>query len=256
MLSPTLMLFFKASADTRRRSQPGGHADVQSVNTADTRPGGAVLKRCVALFAAILTAAGCATTTSSLRLPTRPASEAELRLLGEAIRPLLEELGYPPPRRPEDCRVGIAILVSPTINAGVGRGSTKPCYVFSLGVTDGAVRRLSVGMLRAILAHELGHVQLGHLDTKKQWAGAPAVFQPVTRAFDRAQEEEADRFAVDLLRKIDARAPGSCLALVHLFALLAEQPRHTAAWLSTHPSPERRAETALAGCQRSVSSSF
>jgi predicted Zn-dependent protease len=203
----------------------------------------------------VVVTAGCVTTASQ-RVPARAPSDAELRVLGEAIRPLLEELDYPRPRRPEDCRVGLAILVSPTINAGVGRGSTKPCYVFTLGVTEGAVRRLSVGMLRAILAHELGHVQLHHLDAKKQWAGAPAVFHPLTRVFDRGQEEEADRFAVELLRKIDARAPGSCLALVHLFALLAEQPRRTAAWLSTHPSPERRSETALEGCQRRVSSSF
>jgi len=227
--------------------------DANTVKTADTRR--RVVTRCIATLVVIVTAAACAT-TAARRIPTRPASDPELRLLGEAIRPLLEELGYPSPRRPDDCRVGIAILVSPTINAGVGRGSTTPCSVFSLGVTEGAVQRLSVGMLRAIFAHELGHVQLGHLDTKKQWAGAPAIFQPVTRAFDRAQEEGADRFAVDLLRKIDGKAPGSCLALVHLFALLAEQPRHAAAWLSTHPSPERRAETALEGCQRRVSSSF
>ena len=211
--------------------------------------------RSIVVAVVVVAIAGCATTTSQ-RAPARPASDAELRVLSEAIRPLLEELDYPSPRRPEDCRVGLAILVSPTINAGVGQGSTNPCYVFTLGVTEGAVRRLSVGMLRAILAHELGHVQLHHLDAKKQWTGAPAVFHPLTRVFDRAQEEEADRFAVDLLRKVDARAPGSCLALVHVFALLAEQPRRTAAWLSTHPSPERRSETALEGCQRRVSSSF
>jgi Zn-dependent protease with chaperone function len=197
---------------------------------------------------------GCA--APSRRFATRRASEAEARVLAEAIRPLLQELDYPLPVRPDDCRVGLVILVSPVINAAAGPGQAAPCVFFTLGVTEGAVRRLSVDMLRAILAHELGHVQLGHFDAKKARAGTPIIFRPVSRVFGRAQEEDADRFAVQLLRKINAQHPGACLALVYVFALLAEQPAAPGAWRSIHPSPERRADTALAGCQRSESSNF
>ena len=196
--------------------------------------------------------AGCATTPSR-RFVTRPASEAELRVLTQAVRPLLQELDYPLPRRPDDCRVGLMIIVSPAINAVAGPGKTSPCLFFTLGVTEPALSRLSVDMLRAMFAHELGHVQLGHFGAKK--TGVAMIFRHVTYAFDRGQEEDADRFAVQLLRKIEPQYPGACLALVHVFALLAEQPGPSA-WLTTHPSPERRADRALAGCQRRESSNF
>jgi Zn-dependent protease with chaperone function len=197
---------------------------------------------------------GCA--APSRRFRARHASEVETRVLTEAIRPLLQELDYPPPRRADDCRVGLLIVVSPAINAGARPGQASPCLFFTLAVTEGAMQRLSVAMLRAMLAHELGHVHLGHFDAKKARAGTPIIFRPVSRAFGGAQEEEADRFAVQLLRKIDARHPGACVALVYVFSILAEQPAAPGAWLSTHPSPARRADTALAGCQRKESSNF
>jgi predicted Zn-dependent protease len=212
------------------------------------------MRRVVALVLMIPIIVGCASPLR--RWPTRHASASETRVLTEAIRPLLEELDYPLPRRPEDCRVGLAILVSPAINAAAGPGGTTPCLFFTIGVTEGAMSRLSVDMLRAILAHELGHVQLGHFDGKKTRDGTPVIVRAVSRAFGGTEEKEADRFAVALLRKIEVRHRGACLALVYVFALLAEQRQAPGAWLSTHPSSERRAETALAGCQRSESSNF
>ena len=212
------------------------------------------MRRAVALVLMIQINVGCAPPLR--RSATRTASEAETRILSEAIRPLLEELNYPLPQRAEDCRVGLTILASPAINASAGPGKTSPCLFFTLGVSEGAMRRLSVDMLRAILAHELGHVQLGHFDGTKTRDGTPVIVRAITRAFGGTEEKEADRFAVDLLRKIEPRYRGACLALVYVFALLAEQPQVRGAWLSTHPSPERRAETALAGCQRSESSNF
>jgi Zn-dependent protease with chaperone function len=172
-----------------------------------------------------------------------------VQTLARAAWPLLEELGYPLPQRPGDCRIGLRILPAASINAGVGPGSSSPCMLFTLAVTDGAVRRLSVEMLRAMLAHELGHVQLGHIQAKQSRAGTPAILQPLNRVFERTQEAEADRFAVDLLRRIEPRYPGSCMALVYVFALLADQPDSPSRWLASHPSPDRRAEAALAGCQ-------
>jgi predicted Zn-dependent protease len=206
------------------------------------------------LAASMLLAAGCTTAPTVPTPPPAPrpatgrqASEAELRALALAVSPLLEELNYPIPRQPDDCRVGLVILPSAAINAAAGPGSQKPCTLFTLGVSDGAVRRLPVDMLRAIIAHELGHVRLGHFETKRARAGTPAIFR---RGFDRAEEAEADRFAVDLLRKLEPRYPGACIALVYVFALLGDQPEGPGRWLATHPSPDNRAETAAAGCQR------
>lgn len=212
------------------------------------------MRRAVAFVLVSAIIVGCA--APSRRFRTRQASDAETRVLTEAIRPLLQELDYPPPRRANDCRVGLVVIVSPAINAGARPGQAAPCLFFTLAVTEGAVQRLSVDMLRAMLAHELGHVQLGHFDAKKARAGTPIIFRPVSRVFGGAQEEEADRFAVQLLRKINPQHPGACLALVHVFALLAEQPSAPGAWLSVHPSSARRADTALAGCQRRESSNF
>jgi len=104
-------------------------------------------------------------------------------------------------------------------------------------------------MLRAVLAHELGHVQLGHLEARRERGATPAIFRPLTAAFDRRMEAEADRFAIDLLRRLEPHQPGACIALVHVLSLLmAEQP--LGGWLSGHPSPDGRAEAALAGCNR------
>jgi Zn-dependent protease with chaperone function len=191
------------------------------------------------------------TTTKPKAYPGRQASEAEMRTLTQAVRPLLEELNFGIPHRPEDCRVGLLIMASAAINAGAGPGTRTPCTLFTLGVSDGAVRRLSVDMLRAMLAHELGHVRLGHFEARRARGDSASVF---TRAFERAEEAEADRFAVQLLRKLEPRYPGSCIALVYVFALLTDQSGGPNPWLATHPSPERRAETARAGCEATTAS--
>src|SRR5262245_60162040 len=113
----------------------------------------------------IVVLAGCATVRQPAgRVPTGD----EIKVLEQAIRPLLEELDYRWPQTPDDCRVGLTIWQSAVINASSGRGRTTPCLYFRLGVTEGALQRLPVEMLRAILAHELGHVRLSRSDVHKE----------------------------------------------------------------------------------------
>ena len=50
-------------------------------------------------------------------------------------------------------------------------------------------------------------------------SATPAVLRPFTVSFDRAQEADADRFAVSLLRRLEPRQPGACVALVYVLAL-------------------------------------
>jgi Zn-dependent protease with chaperone function len=185
---------------------------------------------------------------SARRFPARAPTEAEIRVLEQAVKPLLEELD--PVTRParRDCPIGLVIIQLPAINAATQLGDAGRCPAFTLGVTEGMLRRLSPDMLRAVLAHELGHMQLGHLEARRERGATPAIFRPLTAAFDRRLEAEADRFAVDLLRRVEPRQPGACIALVYVLSLLAEQP--LGGWLSSHPSPDGRTEAALAGCNR------
>ncbi|HEU5194357.1 MAG TPA: M48 family metalloprotease [Methylomirabilota bacterium] len=192
-----------------------------------------------ALLLVLTLLAACASTSS---VPVRPATAEETRGVEQALVPLLGALDPP---MVIDCPIGLGIVPARAINAGIGLAPAKNgCQSFTLVVTEGSLRRLTLDMLRAALAHELGHVRLGHLEARRERGTTRAVLRPFTVSFDRAQEAEADRFAVSLLRRLEPRQPGACLALVYVLAQLAEQP----GWLSTHPSPDRRAESVLAGC--------
>ncbi|OGA00963.1 MAG: hypothetical protein A3I00_07960 [Betaproteobacteria bacterium RIFCSPLOWO2_02_FULL_64_12] len=168
----------------------------------------------------------------------RPSTLDEARRAEAAIWPLLEALGYPLPAAGSSaaCKIGLTVTRGAAINAAVHPGTREPCVHFTLALTDGALARLGVEDLRAIFAHELGHIVLGH-------GGA-------RNALGRTEKErEADQFAVELLKKLEPRYPGACRALVGVLTMLAEQPGRVP-WLSTHPSPARRAEAARASCNR------
>lgn len=74
------------------------------------------------------------------------------------------------------------------------------------------------------------------------------------RSFKREDEAEADQFAAALLRRVaSSQALPACLGLAELFARLgADGQARSAEWLSTHPSPERRAETIRNECERAA----
>jgi Zn-dependent protease with chaperone function len=90
---------------------------------------------------------------------TRQAEEAELRRLAALMAPL--EASLDP--RPKACLV---IEKIEQINAAVAFVSSddEGRCTHSLVVTEGALRSLTDEQLQAILAHELSHYTLGHLD--------------------------------------------------------------------------------------------
>jgi Zn-dependent protease with chaperone function len=195
------------------------------------------------LLLVVATLSACASAPRSQ--PVRAPTEAELRTVEQALVPLLPLLD--PPLK-LDCPLGLGVIRSTSINAGVAMARPgSGCPTFSLLVTDGALQRLPLDMLRAVLAHELGHVRLGHLEARRERGTTASVRGPFSAAFDRRQEAEADRFAVQLLRRLEGERPDACVALVYVFSVLAEQPAG-AGWLAAHPSPDRRAETVMAGC--------
>jgi Zn-dependent protease with chaperone function len=228
-------------------------------------------------------ASGCAAAAAA-RAPLRAAREEEQRIVGDAIAPLLLAAGLWP-RPGGGCGAALAVQPAPAINLAVA--PHRECR-FALAITEGALRSLSPAELRAALAHEIGHVELGHfaaragrraaerearkeIEDKGTTAGAAATAVPVIgpliaigiiaaqgvadtaveaghRAYDREEERAADRYALDLLARIGE--PGACRGLA---ALLERLERETgkgpwAGWLGTHPTPGERLRAARERC--------
>lgn len=204
--------------------------------------------------------------------------------MAEALGPLLRASGIW--RSPQDgCAVGLGVLPVTAINLGV---APHPTCKFSLLVTEGALKALPREELQAALAHEIGHVQLGHFAARKARRAAEAeakqkidaagttggavataipIIGPIValgimsgqvaaetttegtyRSYDRDEEQAADRFALHLLGQLPG--PGRCRALLALLARLDRERRVTlwSAWLSTHPRPGARLESAKETC--------
>ena len=189
------------------------------------------MTRCVPAALALLALSACAAPASRpFGVPIRDATAEEARLVSTAVTPLLQTLNDPTLHSP-GCRIALGVARSPRINASVGRAANDRCPRVALVLTEGALQRLPVGMLRAVLAHELGHVVLGH-----------------TGRHTTASESAADEFAAALLKRLEPRHADACVQLVYVFSVLAEPG--PAGWLAAHPSPDRRAEAALASCNR------
>ena len=239
------------------------------------------------LLALALAGAACATSPASDPPPVkvRLATADERALIVRVLGPLLVALDYPLDGPADDlrlkdgCLISVGVLVSDRLNAAVGPGRPSPCVSFHLLVSEAALRTLPERTLQALLAHELGHVHLGHFaqaadrqrlqeswdpalgGTTSETADLVAVTDSGTvtavspeaamRALRREDEAESDQFAVALLRRVGGdQGLQACLALVDLFDRLGarNQPR-PAEWLATHPSPARRADAIRAGCE-------
>jgi len=163
-------------------------------------------------------------------------------MIGRLIVPLLVTSGMWTGSA-DGCAAVLGIRPVQTINLAVGPNSR--CK-FSLAITEGALAVLSPDELRAALAHEIGHVQLGHFAARKErraeekkkresiaekgtTAGAAVTAIPVIgpllaigvagtqaaaetnveseyRAYDREEESEADKYGRDLLELTIGRA--------------------------------------------------
>lgn len=228
---------------------------------------------------------GCATGKPQVKVALREATEEERRTVARALVPLLVVSGAW--RGSQDgCAAALGVLPTDSINLGVA--PSRACR-FSLVVTEGALRSLPPDEFQAALAHELGHVRLGHFAARARrrqderarqkgiesagtvggaiataipvigpllaigvvgtQAAAEAATERTFRSYDRDEEEQADRFAADLLRRLPGGAE-RCLALVRLFERLERDRRETrwGDWLSTHASPARRAEAMRSEC--------
>ena len=106
------------------------------------------------LLVMLLLVAGCAES-----IKQRKAEEAEMHRLESLIAPLGADIKP----RPKGC---LTIAETEQINAAVWfvEGDDREFCTHSLMVTEGALHSLGDESLQAILAHELSHYTLGHLD--------------------------------------------------------------------------------------------
>jgi Zn-dependent protease with chaperone function len=132
-------------------------------------------------------------------------------------------------------------------------GRTSTCN-FTLHVTDGALR-LPPSELEAAVAHELGHVALGHAKTRSDELGeicrgkllmVDCYTSPTNlfRSYRPEHEEAADRYAADLLRKASS---SGCAGLPALLRRLNARREDTPT--QAHPINDSRLRAVASQCE-------
>jgi predicted Zn-dependent protease len=182
---------------------------------------------------------------------TRPHDDAEARRV--AVQALLDRLSSHWPERPYALRVEIVGAREP--NAAAFPGG-------AVLVTDGLLRQVrSENELSFVLAHEVGHFRnRDHLRRLGRStlvglalaaigfgdASAAATSQPFLllagRGFDRAEESDADRFALELVVAEYGHGAGAADFFRGLPDAEAGLGVRVAGWVSTHPVSEARIE--------------
>jgi Zn-dependent protease with chaperone function len=141
----------------------------------------------------------------------RESRAAETRRVGEILDPLLLALELPSLRAvgQSGCKIGFAVVRTDKVNVWSRPATAAPCTHFSLFVTEGALAAPS-DELMAMIAHELGHLMLRHTpQADGRVTPSDAAWQGI-----QAQELEADRFAVALLKRMkDSPVVASCEAM-------------------------------------------
>ena len=195
--------------------------------------------------------AGCASAKPQLR----GASEGERAQIDQALAPLIAASAICQGR--DRCPIGVGVIQLRRIDMAVG---PHPPNRFGLTITSGALKGLQPSELQSALAHELGHVQLGHFDSRaerRQSEHPPAKTREGgedalrrNRAYDREEEFAADRYAVDLLDRLPGDPGRGCadmLLLLERLDLEMTAPGWSN-WLSTHPTPAARLQAIQREC--------
>jgi len=160
----------------------------------------------------------------------------------------------------DGCAIQFGVQVSNAINVGIGPHAK--CKFF-LVITEGALATLPPDELQAALAHELGHLQLGHVAARQQRRAAEkgmreqiihqegtvggAALDREYRAYDRAEEDAADHYGFDLVVKVIGRER-ACQAEVGLLERLVKVKSSSEIWRRTHPNPTDRVKAVQEEC--------
>jgi len=198
---------------------------------------------------------GCA---SAMPPDLRGATPEEQTKVDEALTPLVQASGICRPKEP--CAIGLAVESRERIHVAAG---PAPQRKFVLRITTGAFHSLEPSELQAALAHELGHVQLGHFESREvRWQaehasktavnGARDEVLRTNRASDREEEFAADSYAVALLDRLSGIPGHGCTIMLLLLERLdlEQLTPGWANWLSTHPTPAARLQTLQVECDK------
>lgn len=195
------------------------------------------------IFVVSVAIAGCASAKPQLRGP----NEAERAQIDQALAPLVSVSAIC--QGQERCPIGVGVIELRRIDMAVG---PHPPNKFGLTITSGALTNLPPPELRAALAHELGHVHLGHFDSRAERrlakGGEDALRR--NRVYDREEEFAADRYAVELLDRLPGGPGRGCrdmLLLLEHLDLEMTAPGWSN-WLSTHPTPTARLQAIQMEC--------
>ena len=188
----------------------------------------------------------------------RGATPQEQAKVDGVLTPLVQSSGICRPKEP--CAVGLAIESRQRIHLAAGPAPQKK---FVLRITTGALRSLHPSELQAALAHELGHVQLGHFESREVRRraerssetavnGAGDEVLRTNRASDREEEFAADSYAVALLDRLPGSPGQGCTDMLLLLERLdlEQLTPGWANWLSTHPTPAARLQVLQAKCDK------
>jgi hypothetical protein len=193
------------------------------------------------LLVMVAVLAGCAETYR-----IRPMAPDERAVLGAASGPLLTELKYP-----GTCTLAVSLNDVPARQLDVMPSST-PQSCLDVSVTSGALK-LPRAEVRALVAHGLAHVQLGHARTTRRsatrlgQAGAPAGSE--LRKHTPEEEAAADRFAARLLNSVSLDPGGpDCLALSTVLERAVVDKDGWREWTEMHPTAPTRVEAARRAC--------
>ena len=176
----------------------------------------------------------------------RPMRPEESAALSDAVTPLASHLGYL--RGPQRCTFGVSLNDVPSRRLEVlPPRVAQECL--GVSVTSGTLA-LPREELRALLAHGIAHLSLGHQSAMRVGAEgtrARARGFEQGRTYSTNEEREADREAAKLLT---AAVPGraACLALGQVLSRAETEAGRWSEWTEQHPLPRGRAAAARELC--------
>jgi len=215
------------------------------------------MRKCATAVASVLlvaVTAGCAEVHS-----VRAVERSEQDVVDSALRPLLRELGYFGNPKPA-CAVPVFVDDVRTNFLKLTPGMpASACGGLGLHVTAETIRTLPPQELRAILAHELAHLQLGHVTTMERRALIQTrnmvTISLATPAFTAEQEMQADRFAASLLTAVSGSSGKSdCHGVRDLIDRVRRERRAWSTWEDLHPIGNGRGEHARRLCDLNTGS--
>jgi putative metalloprotease len=171
----------------------------------------------------------------------RSVDSAQAQRLQTIMIPLIQRMNNPIALH----NVRVQVMADNSINAGNAGGG-------NFMVTTGLLNKASDEQLRAIMAHEVAHADLGHVAKQQRvntgigigialldqiWPGASAITpiagKLLSNAYSRGEEREADAHGVEIMRRAGHDGKTS---MVNTLTWLARTQGNSGGFFATHPT--------------------